>query len=606
MTASIVINLLGLAGDICSVYVFQLLLSIPRDRLRLYWAIQMTGVVVARLLRTFVDPTIGWICLPLMLGVPVLLGEGPVFRRILIAPIGFMVITMCELPMGSVWTLLTGSTLVSHENAFAHLPTYVLLQSLFCTTIILVALAVSPLTRRFMGMRGSTRTSAIVAVLPFLHGALIMCGVRSMITSNQWGVPIFVAGTVACLMSLASTVLLIRDVQSSVDKAAADFATQAITRAADGFVERYVPLERSIELSSMIRHDIRNQLGVISELAAGDGRDQALALVGQLRREAVEASSIPVGNAVGDPTEESAEGLVEALSSHEFTQLSSDRSYVLTRAFYVVSFVALAVGVLCLFSYATPSALARAMAVLSIITGAVVMPILFRMLGEARDVDVAVERARAAESMLIAQRAHGARLEAEAAEADRVRRAVVESLDELERLVRDGNEEGLARYVEATRVRTSSARRWCEHGVVNTLMQMKAQMAQEAGVDFDGDVDVPRKIHIQAVDLCAVLSNMLDNAIEAASGAPEDRRRVHVMAAPRGGYLVIRVENGIGGGVPRVLPSTERPGVGEHGWGLRILEEFVRRHDGQLTSGVEGNVFTVQATLALGQAAGVS
>ena len=30
------------------------------------------------------------------------------------------------------------------------------------------------------------------------------------------------------LMSLASTVLLIRDVQSSVDKAAADFATQAI------------------------------------------------------------------------------------------------------------------------------------------------------------------------------------------------------------------------------------------------------------------------------------------------------------------------------------------------------------------------------------------
>ena len=50
----------------------------------------------------------------------------------------------------------------------------------------------------------------------------------------------------------------------------------------------------------------------------------------------------------------------------------------------------MAAGVLCLFSYATPSALARAMAVLSIITGAVVMPLLFRMLGEARDADVAL------------------------------------------------------------------------------------------------------------------------------------------------------------------------------------------------------------------------
>ena len=78
---------------------------------------------------------------------------------------------------------------------------------------------------------------------------------------------------------------------------------------------------------------------------------------------------------------------------------------------------------------------------------------------------------------------------------------------------------------------------------------------------------------------------------------------MRVAASSHGGYLVIRVENGIGGGAPRVLPSTERPGVGEHGWGLRILEEFAHRHDGQLTTGAEGGAFVAQVMLALGSGA---
>ena len=157
--------------------------------------------------------------------------------------------------------------------------------------------------------------------------------------------------------------------------------------------------------------------------------------------------------------------------------------------------------------------------------------------------------------------------------------------------------------METTRLRVSPTRRWCEHSAVNMLMELKDQAAQAAGVTLESSIDLPRDVPIPALDLCAVFSNMLDNAIEAASGAPEGRRWVRVAASSHGGYLVIRVENGAARGAAARRSGTGRPGVGEHGWGLRILEEFAHRHDGRLTTGAEGDAFVAQVMLALGSGA---
>lgn len=157
---------------------------------------------------------------------------------------------------------------------------------------------------------------------------------------------------------------------------------------------------------------------------------------------------------------------------------------------------------------------------------------------------------------------------------------------------------GWRRMPTRPRSRAASGRLWCEHGPANMLLEMKARSAGEAGVSLEADLDLPRGLALPALDLCAVLSNVLDNAIAAASAAPEGSRRVRLAAAPRGGWLAVRCENGVAPGAE--APRGARPEPGGRGWGLRILGEFARRHDGEVSAGPSGDgAFVTRVTLRL-------
>ena len=600
MYESIIVNLVGLTGDICATIAFGLVLPV-RDK-RIFWGAQAAGIIISRLLRTFVDGSLGWVMIPFVLGAIVVGSDGPLFRRIIAVSVVFVILSSAEVPVGMLWVALTGTDLISNANAYAHLPIHIMLQTLFNVLTLLVALVMGPLCKRFVMGSGATRTSLIVAVFPLILGILQVCCVRTMFLPGLWKDSYTTVGILVSVLGVASTAFLMRDVQASIDKASADIAAEANMHLADGFLERYAALERSIELSAMLRHDIRNQLGVISELASGSEQGQALTLVGALRHEAEEASTMLDAAVVpGDGDDAPAE--MAPLLLQEPHGLALRGSYAFARFFYLAAYAVIAACAVFLANRPYSPLVIRVVSVGCSIAGAVLLPVLFRMLRDAHDADVAAERARAAESLYADRRAYAERLEAEATEASRVREDMVAGLDGLEDLVHAGDRDGLEHLVETTRLRVSPTRRWCEHSAVNMLMELKDQAAQAAGVTLESSIDLPRDVPLPALDLCAVFSNMLDNAIEAASGAPEGKRWVRVAASSHGGYLVIRVENGAARGAAARRSGAGRPGVGEHGWGLRILEEFAHRHDGQLTTGAEGGAFVAQVMLALGSGA---
>ena len=93
-------------------------------------------------------------------------------------------------------------------------------------------------------------------------------------------------------------------------------------------------------------------------------------------------------------------------------------------------------------------------------------------------------------------------------------------------------------------VRNLTANLWTGDETADYLINSKAAMAESSGVRFQVQVEFPRRTNIRSVDLCAILGNLLDNAIEAARQVSDrsDRmvtltiRRIHQM-------LVIKVEN---------------------------------------------------------------
>ena len=161
----------------------------------------------------------------------------------------------------------------------------------------------------------------------------------------------------------------------------------------------------------------------------------------------------------------------------------------------------------------------------------------------------------------------------------------------------------------------TQSQRFCPHPAVDALLEQKARTAHDLGVRFHAELDIPADIKLPSVELCAVFSNLLDNALNACVESPDGERRVEATARLWGMYLVIDVENGCprskGQGKGSGRPSAgdaARSGDGgasgsfpdlsvPHGWGQGIVREVARRHDGTFEAGQVDGVYRVRVIL---------
>ncbi len=165
------------------------------------------------------------------------------------------------------------------------------------------------------------------------------------------------------------------------------------------------------------------------------------------------------------------------------------------------------------------------------------------------------------------------------------------------------------RYGEAIRyldelqapVQNLTAAVWTGDETADYLISSKAAAAEAAGIRFQAQVEFPRRTNIRSVDLCAILGNLLDNAIEAARQVPDPSgrtvtltiRRIHQM-------LVIKVENSFAAAPVRENGQlkTTKTGGGLHGWGLKSAQTAAEKYDGMVQTGVSGDIFRAVATLS--------
>lgn len=63
--------------------------------------------------------------------------------------------------------------------------------------------------------------------------------------------------------------------------------------------------------------------------------------------------------------------------------------------------------------------------------------------------------------------------------------------------------------------------RFCQHPAVDALVEQKARAASDSGVLFRAEIDIPADIQLPGVELCAVFSNLLDNALNACVQSPD-------------------------------------------------------------------------------------
>ena len=126
-------------------------------------------------------------------------------------------------------------------------------------------------------------------------------------------------------------------------------------------------------------------------------------------------------------------------------------------------------------------------------------------------------------------------------------------------------------------------------------------LARSKGITVRADASVPVALGLSELDLCVILGNLFDNAIEASLALPQDRRLIRVYIDMKGEQLYISFTNFTAGKKRSKTGGRFRTTKGEgHGFGLVRIDTVVERLGGWLSRNSEDGAFTTEILLPAG------
>ena len=137
--------------------------------------------------------------------------------------------------------------------------------------------------------------------------------------------------------------------------------------------------------------------------------------------------------------------------------------------------------------------------------------------------------------------------------------------------------------------------------MADAILNSKISLAKSRDIQVIADAHIPVKLKFSEIDLCCILGNLFDNAIEASQKLPKDKRLIRVYMDMKNTQLYISFTNFTGEGkltrVGRLFRSTKGEG---HGLGLVRIDAIVDRLGGYLSRNSESGAFTTEILLPQG------
>ena len=131
--------------------------------------------------------------------------------------------------------------------------------------------------------------------------------------------------------------------------------------------------------------------------------------------------------------------------------------------------------------------------------------------------------------------------------------------------------------------------------MADAILNSKISLAQSRGITVKADAHVPVGLRMSEIDLCCILGNLFDNAIEASMALPEEERLIRVYMEMKGTQLYISFTNFTAGKKLRKTGKVYKSTKGEgHGFGLVRIDKIIEQLDGYLSRNSEDGAFTTE------------
>lgn len=134
--------------------------------------------------------------------------------------------------------------------------------------------------------------------------------------------------------------------------------------------------------------------------------------------------------------------------------------------------------------------------------------------------------------------------------------------------------------------------------MTDAILNSKISLAKAKGIEVVADAQIPVMLKSSEIDLCCIIGNLFDNAIEASVQLPEGQRVIRVYMDMRNTQLYISFTNFTAGRKMKKEGKLFRSTKGEgHGFGLMRIDAIVERLDGYISRNSEDGAFTTEILL---------
>ena len=135
--------------------------------------------------------------------------------------------------------------------------------------------------------------------------------------------------------------------------------------------------------------------------------------------------------------------------------------------------------------------------------------------------------------------------------------------------------------------------------MIDAILNGKISIAAQNEIPVNAKAKIPQELQVNDVDLCVIIGNLLDNAIEENKKLEVEKRFIRIYIGTKNIQLYIAITNAAG-------KKQEKSGFlfssskgADHGFGLTRIKGIVKKYDGIFTADSEDGGFTAEVLLPI-------
>ncbi len=144
----------------------------------------------------------------------------------------------------------------------------------------------------------------------------------------------------------------------------------------------------------------------------------------------------------------------------------------------------------------------------------------------------------------------------------------------------------------------AALQQFCANPYLNSVFNHFSQRFKKLDMELEMELKIGDE-ELPYMELCQILSNGLENAWDASSELPPEKRKASIQMRYNKDYLIIRMKNRCKNNLhieEGNLPKSTKGGP-EHGFGLRTIQEAARKLDGEMSCYTKRGTFILDVMI---------